>query len=426
VTPFGIGVADFWSAISRGQSAARLISAFDASELPSQFAAPLQKSDAELISLVKNAKATKTMSRAAVMAMVAAQESIDDSEMELSGIDPYRVGTCLGTGGLGLLDLDYVEHNAKIVAGSVSERDGSLDYRGLWRRSLELTPPLTPLRSLSNMGTAQIAIALNARGNCLTVTTACTSGTQAIGEGYRQIKFGIADVVIAGGFDSMVNPTGLISFSALGVISRNNDEYRTACRPFDRSRDGFMIGEGAAVFILESLESCRKRGAVPYSEIIGYAASSDAFRITDEPPEAWGSIEAMKMALSDAGIEAQQIDYINAHGTGTRMNDKNETFAIKSVFGKKAYIIPISSTKSMIGHLVAAAGAVEFAACILALKHNLAPPTINYQYPDPECDLDYIPNCAREIKLDTILSNSFGFGGQNACLILKRMPEYQR
>jgi 3-oxoacyl-[acyl-carrier-protein] synthase II len=278
--------------------------------------------------------------------------------------------------------------------------------------------PLSPLKSLSNIPTAHLAINYNARGNCQTITTACTSSAQAIGEAYRQIKFGIADVMLAGGSDAMINPYGLVAFSMLGVISRNNAEYRTAARPFDRRRDGFMLGEGAALFVLEEREYCKRRGADPYGEIAGYASTCDAFRLTDEPPQAWGSIAAIQMAMAEARLGS--VDYINAHGTGTKMNDKTETFAIKKVFAERAHAIPISSTKSMIGHLVAGAGAVELAACVLALENQVVPPTINYEEADPECDLDYIPNQARAARVEAILSNSFGFGGQNACLVVKR------
>ncbi|MBK8552283.1 MAG: beta-ketoacyl-[acyl-carrier-protein] synthase family protein [Ignavibacteria bacterium] len=259
------------------------------------------------------------------------------------------------------------------------------------------------------------------KGNCQTVTTACTSSAQAIGDAYRQIKSGYADVIIAGGSDSLANPYGIVAFSLLGVLSKNNEEYLTAIRPFDKRRDGFMIGEGAAVFVLEEYEHCRKRGANIYSEIKGFASTNDAFRLTDEPPDAGGSVKAMELALEYAGIDRSSVDYINAHGTGTRMNDRNETFAIKKVFGNRAYSIPVSSTKSMIGHLVAGAGAIEFAACIMAMKNQIIPPTINYEIPDEDCDLDYVPNVSRDAGLKVIQSNSFGFGGQNACLIIKEV-----
>ena len=268
------------------------------------------------------------------------------------------------------------------------------------------------------MTAAHIAINHQARGPSLTVATACTSSAQAIGEAFRQVQSGGADIMICGGTDSMINPPGLLAFSALGVLSRNNEEYASAARPFDRRRDGFLLGEGAAVMILEEYESCRRRGGRPYAEVLGYASTCDAYRLTDEPPGAWGSVEAMKGALHHAETRPEQVDYINAHGTGTRMNDKAETLAIRKVFGPT--VPPVSSTKSMIGHLVAGAGAVEFAACLLALKHQCVPPTINYAEPDPECDLDYVPNCSREKRLDVVLSNSFGFGGQNACLVARR------
>jgi 3-oxoacyl-[acyl-carrier-protein] synthase II len=219
----------------------------------------------------------------------------------------------------------------------------------------------------------------------------------------------------------MTTPFGLSAFSTLGVISKNNDEYLTSSRPFDRTRDGFMIGAGAAMFVVEEYAHCLKRGGVPLAEIAGYASTNDSFRLTDEPPDAGGSTAAIKRAMEDAHVNADDIDYINAHGTSTQMNDKTETLAIKNAMGARAYKIPVSSTKSMIGHLVAAAGAIELGACLLAMKNNIIPPTINYKVPDPDCDLDYVPNSAREAKINTILSNSFGFGGQNACLIIKRI-----
>lgn len=423
VTPFGTGIQKFWNNISAGHSGASLITSFDVSHLPTKFAAQVPYSDQELATLVDNQKALKTMSKAATFAVVAAKEAVNDAGFDLSRIDPYRLGTSLGVGGLGLIDLDYARQMLQIACDSVQVSDGQteLDFSKVWKNSLEKVNPLTPLKSLANIAAAHIAINYNARGVCQTVATACTSSAQAIGEAYRHIKHGIADVIIAGGCDSMVNPNGLIAFSALGILSKNNLEYLTAARPFDRRRDGFMLGEGSAIMILEELEHCRKRGGQPYGEIIGYASTCDAYRITDEPAEAWGCTRAMKMALQEARLSPDQIDYVNAHGTGTQMNDKTETFAIKSVFRERAHSLPVSSTKSMIGHLVAAAGAVEFAACVLAMKNQVIPPTINYHETDPDCDLDYVPNHAREARLHVILSNSFGFGGQNACLVLKKI-----
>ncbi|MFQ5633063.1 MAG: beta-ketoacyl-[acyl-carrier-protein] synthase family protein [bacterium] len=422
VTPFGVGQERFWENLKAGSSGAQLIDTFDVSGLPTRFAAPVPHDENEINAFIDNKKSIKTMSRAARFAVIATKEAVEEAGLETDRLDPYRFGTSIGAGGLGSWDLEHSNKTIQIVSESLDPNSSDfVDFGRVWRNTLDGMHPLSPLKSLSNIPTAHIAINYNARGNCQTITTACTSSAQAIGEAYRQIKYGVADVMSAGGSDSMVNPYGMVAFSMLGVISKNNEEFRTAARPFDRRRDGFMIGEGAAIFILEEYEHCKKRGAEPYVEIIGYASTCDAFRLTDEPAEAWGSVEAMKLALADAQINPAHVDYINAHGTSTTMNDKTETYAIKKVFGEHAYSIPVSSTKSMIGHLIAAAGAAELSACTLAMKHQIIPPTINYQEPDPNCDLDYVPNHAREAKLEVILSNSFGFGGQNACLVLKRV-----
>jgi len=422
VTPFGIGIEKFWDNVVEGKSAVSLVTTFNASVLPTHFAAQVPLSETELESLIENKKSLKTMSRSAKYAVIAAAEAVKDSNLDISRINPYRFGTSLGASGVGLWDLEYSRQNIDVILNSVDSKSGSeIDTSIVWKNTLDSIHPLTPLKALSNIATAHIAINFNARGNCQTITTACTSSTQAIGEAYRQIKSGVADVMIAGGRDSMINPNGLVAFSMLGVLSKNNEEYETAARPFDKRRDGFMLGDGAAIFILEELEHCKKRAAEPYGEIVGYASICDAFRLTDEPPDAWGSVEAMRATVNDNKLNPETVDYINAHGTGTVMNDKTETLAIKKVFKEKAYSIPVSSTKSMIGHLVAAAGAVEFSACVMAMKNQIIPPTINYQEADPECDLDYVPNQARDAQLNLILSNSFGFGGQNACLLLRKM-----
>jgi len=421
VTPFGIGTSQYWDGISRGISASTPITRFDTSLLPTQFAAQLALTNEELEPYIDTPKILKTLSRSGRFVMIAAAEAISESGFKYDRGDPYRFGTSIGAPGIGLFDLDYTNETIDIVANQVAyDRTVTIDRASIWKNYLERIHPLTPMKGLPNIPTSQIAIRYNARGNCLTVTTACTSSTQAIGESFRQIKEGVVDVVLTGGSDSMVNPKGLVSFSALGVLSRNNAEYRTAARPFDRRRDGFIIGEGSSVFLVEELGHCLGHGRKPEAEIIGYASTCDAFRLTDEPPDARGSIVAMDSALESAGIRADEVNYINAHGTGTLMNDRTETLAIKTVFGDAARMIPVSSTKSMIGHLVAAAGAVELAACVLALRHQVIPPTINYEEPDPDCDLDYVPNRAREANLNVILSNSFGFGGQNACLILRK------
>jgi 3-oxoacyl-[acyl-carrier-protein] synthase II len=420
VSPFGIGTPVFWDNLIRGQSASKMIEQFDTAGLPTRFAASLAYNELQLDELVEDQKSTKTMSRAIKFALISAQEAIQQSGVDLNSLDPFRAGVSIGAGGLGLWDVEHSKLLLKIVADSV-KTEGDLDYAKVWEDTLNKVHPLTPLKALPNMSAAHIAIKFNFRGHCQTITTACTSSSQAIGEAFRLIKSDVADIVIAGGTDTMINPNGMMSFNALGVISKNNEEYPTAARPFDKRRDGFMVGEGSAIFVLEELSHCSRRNGNPLAEIIGFTSTCDAYRLTDEPAEAWGAIAAMQGALNEAKVSPEDFDLINAHGTGTQMNDKNETHAIKSVFGKHGYSIPVNSTKSMIGHLVAAAGAVEFAGCIKSINDNIIHPTINYQIPDPVCDLDYVPNVLRESKVNLVLSNSFGFGGQNSCLVIKSL-----
>ena len=421
VSPCGIGVTSFWNGISSGQSCAVLLDSPEISSLPTRFAAQLPMDDDELSRFVNNRKTIKTLSRPGKMAIIAAQEAIKSSGIDFTKLDPYRVGTSMGAGGVGLWDTGHSRRLLDTLLLSVtSQNSGELDYSQIWTNVLENIHPLTPLCGLSNVPTAQIAIMANARGNCHTTTTACTSSTQSIGQAMRQIKSGVADIIIAGGADSMINPYGLVSFSMLGVLSKNNKDWQNAARPFDKQRDGFMIGEGSAIFILEEFEHCRRRGGKILAELCGYSSTNDAYRLTDEPEEAWGAIAAMKYCLDDAQLNLEEIDYINTHGTGTIMNDKTETFAIKQAFGTHAYNLAISSLKGTVGHLVAAAGAIEFAASVLSIENNLIPPTINYEEPDENCDLDCVPNKAREVNLNSVLTNSFGFGGQNACLVLNK------
>jgi len=420
VSAFGIGAERFWKDLAAGKSAARMIDFFDASQLPVRFAAPVMVTAEETEDYIENKKATKTMCRAARLVMVAAAEATKQAGYPGPDLDPYRAGTSLGVGGLGLFDLDYTKKSLRVVTDSIEQAGGRLDLGTVWANMLRNIHPLTPLQALPNITTAHVAVAYDARGHCQTITTACTSSTQALGEAMRLIESGVCDVVLAGGTDTMVNPNALVSFMGMGVLSQNNDEFATASRPFDRTRDGFMVGEGAAVFVLESLRRARSRGARVLATLSGYASTNDAFRMTDEPPDARGSVAAMRNALASARVAPESVDYINAHGTGTQMNDRTETLAIKTVFGDHARKLAVSSTKSAMGHLVAAAGAIELAACVLAIGHQTIPPTINYSVPDPDCDLDYVPNVARPARLDTVMSNSFGFGGQNACLLVHR------
>jgi len=421
VSPYGIGINRFWEGIALGENCAVLLKDQEVNNLPTRFAAQLQMKDEELSHFVNNKKSLKTLSRSGMMAVIAAQDAIEMSDIRLSDNDPYRVATSMGAGGVGLWDIEHSRNLLDTLILSLNGNNQILDYEKVWGNVLNNIHPLTPLCGLSNVPTAQIAIMANARGNCNTTTTACTSSAQSIGQAMRQIRSGIADIVIAGGSDSMVNPYGLVAFSMLGVLSKNNEEWKTAARPFDRRRDGFMIGEGAAVFIMEELSHCKKRGGKIYAEVSGYSSTNDAYRLTDEPSEAWGSIAAMRNSLNDANLNPEDVDYINTHGTGTKMNDKNETFAIKSVFGEHAFKLAISSIKSMVGHLVAAAGAIELLASVLSIENNVIPPTINFVEEDEECDLNCTPNKACERNIQCVLSNSFGFGGQNACIAIKEL-----
>ena len=270
------------------------------------------------------------------------------------------------------------------------------------------------------MPAGHLAALFDAQGPNVNCLTACAASSQAVGEAVEIIRRGEADVMLAGGTHTMIHPFGVTGFNLLTALSTSNDEPTKASRPFDRNRDGFVLGEGAAMVILEDLPRALARGAKIYGEIVGFGSTADAFRITDAHPEGRGAISCMQMALADAGLGVETIDYINAHGTSTTVNDRVESLAVKQVFGPRAYQIPMSSTKSMMGHLIAAAGASELIICLLAIRDNILPPTINYETPDPECDLDYVPNVARSARCDTILSNSFGFGGQNIALVATR------
>jgi 3-oxoacyl-[acyl-carrier-protein] synthase II len=420
VTPYGIGTRTFSENLFGGISGVTPITRFDTAGLPTDFAAQVPLTNEELEALLGEPKAAKTMNRAARFESIAATEALSDAGLEWTKLDPFRVGISMGAGGVGYGDQEYLMVSQDVLLEAADGRRPVKAER-IWDETCRRIHPLTPLKALPNIPSAHLAIQLHAQGPCLTLSTACIAGTQAVGEACRIIQHGYADVMFAGAGDSMVNSNGLMAFSTLGVLSKNKTEWRTAARPFDRRRDGFVLGEGAAVFVLESENSVRTRSATPLAEIVGYANTCDAYRLTDEPPEAWGSIRAMTQALGDAEVNPGYIDYVNAHGTGTQMNDRTETFAIKSVFGGDAPRIPVSSTKSMIGHLVAAAGAVELAACVLSLKEQAVHPTINYVVPDPLCDLDYVPNVARRLSVRHVLTNSFGFGGQNACLVIKRV-----
>lgn len=420
VSPFGVGKDLYWENLVRGQSAARMITSFDASMMPTQFWANTPETDDELTELLPNQRSGKLMPRFVKMAMIAAGEAVSQSGIDPHSVNGNRFGISVGSGGIGLVDQGLSPIDFQFALQHTNTNEIPEDESAYWKYLLDHMHPLNPIRSIPNAISAHLAIQYQAMGSCLTYTTACTSSAQAIGEAFLALRQGRQDIMIAGGADSGTNPSNLISFSLLGALSKNNDSFQSASRPFDRDRDGFMLGEGAAFLVLETESHCRNRGAKPLAELVGYGTASDAYRVTDEPEDARGAIRAMKWAIQDAGMAPTDIDHINAHGTSTRMNDPIESFAIHNVFGERANQIPVTSNKSMIGHLVAGAGAIELAAAVLTIHHEQIPPTINLDHLDDACDLDIVAGRSRTTKVDAILSNSFGFGGQNACLIVKR------
>jgi 3-oxoacyl-[acyl-carrier-protein] synthase II len=333
--------------------------------------------------------------------MAAAKMAVEDSKLDLSKEDMSRIGVITGTG-IGGLDV-------------IEEEEKTLLEKGAKRVSPFLIPMI-----ITNMLPGEIAIQYGFTGLNYAVTSACSSGNHAMGDALRALRYGDADVIISGGSEGAITPLGLAGFCSIKALSQRNDDPQKASRPFDKNRDGFVMGEGAAIVVLETLEHALNRGARIYAELAGYGASDDAFHMTAPEPEGKGAVLAMEKAIADAGISKDEVDYINAHGTSTEFNDKTETLAIKKVFGERAYKIPISSTKSMTGHLLGGAAAVELAATVFSMQEGFIHPTINYDTPDPECDLDYVPNTARNQQINCALSNSLGFGGHNGVVIIKR------
>jgi 3-oxoacyl-[acyl-carrier-protein] synthase II len=397
----------------RGESGIGYITLFDASSFPTKIAAEVR--DWDLSDVGENPADWKYQGRHTHFAIGAAKKAIADSGIDLSRIDPTRFGIYLGSGE-GTQDFD--RFTKMMVAGLTDS--GGLDVAKFTKKGLELLHPLAELEQEPNMPAAHLASLFGAEGPNINCLTACAASSQAIGEAVEIIRCGEADVMLSGGTHTMIHPFGVTGFNLLTALSTHNHEPTKASRPFDRFRDGFVLGEGAGMVVLEALEVAKRRGARIHGEITGYGSTADAFRITDTHPEGRGAISCIRMALADAGLSIEDVDYINAHGTSTNVNDKVETLAIKVVFGERAYRIPVSSTKSMIGHLIAAAGATELIFCLLAIRDNVVPPTTNYEFPDPDCDLDYVPNVCREVRCDVALSNSFGFGGQNIALIASR------
>jgi len=401
VTPLGLNLTTTWEGLIAGKSGIDYITMFDPTPLETKIAGEVK--GFEPTNYI-NRKEARHMDRFAQLAVAASLQALEQSGIQINATNQYDIGIVIGCGIGGLTTLF---EQIKILLDKGADR---------------VSPFLIPMM-IGDIAAAQVSIVLKVKGPNLCTTSACSSGSDALGFAYAIIKRGDAQVMIAGGSESIINPIGIAAFNAMKAISVRNDEPQLASRPFDAERDGFVIGEGAGILILESLTHARKRGANILAEIIGYGASGDAYHVTQPLENGEGAAKAMQMALNKAGLSPTEIDYINAHGTSTPLNDKMETRAIKSVFGDNAYHIPISSTKSMMGHLIGGAGAVEAAICLMVIQHGFIPPTINLTHPDPECDLDYVPNVARQAKVTTALSNSFGFGGHNSVLIFRKYSE---
>jgi 3-oxoacyl-[acyl-carrier-protein] synthase II len=415
VAPNGIGKEAFWSACLQGHSGVGPIRSFDASRHPVKIAAEVNNFDARPFVPPSQRKSLKIMGRAMRFGVGAAGLALQDAGLSADWKVPERVGVVMGTG---LVPVDLPEIAPVLVEACTPE--GQLQTTLLGQCGANALFPLWILKYLPNMVAAHISMALNAQGPNSTITTACAAGTQAIGEGFRLIARDDADIVLAGGADSRIDPLMILAYSALGALSCGDRPAPEVSRPFDGRRDGFVLGEGAGVLCLEELEHARQRSATIYAEVLGLGSSFDAYAVTKPDPEARGAARAISEALREARVDPHDVDYINAHGTSTRLNDLMETAAVKRVFGEKAKKLPMSSIKSMVGHLIGAAGAVEAVALSLSLREGALPPTINHTQPDPECDLDYVPNTAREVPVRTGVSTSFGFGGQNAALVMRQ------
>jgi 3-oxoacyl-[acyl-carrier-protein] synthase II len=415
VAPNGIGKDAFWDACVNGRSGVGPIRSFDASEHPVRIAAEVNDFDVMPFVASAHRKSVKLMGRAMRFAVGAAGLAVRDSGLQLDREDSERLGVVMGAG---MVPVDLAELGPLITRAC--DNDGKLMADRLGRNGNGALFPLWILRYLPNMAAAHISLMHNAKGPNNTITTACAAGTQAVGEGARLIARGDADLVLSGGADSRIDPMLMLAYTSLGALSRASRPPEEISRPFDGERDGFVLGEGAGVLVLEELEHARRRDADIYCEVLGSGSSFDAYAVTKPDPEAGGAARAIAWALREAGVDPKDVDYINAHGTSTKLNDQMETMAVKRVFGEGARALPMSSIKSMVGHLIGAAGAVEAATLALTLQRGVLPPTINQTSPDPHCDLDYVPNCARDLRVNTAVSTSFGFGGQNAALVMRR------
>lgn len=398
ITPIGIGKEEFWNSLIEGKSGIGPITKFDTTDFDCKIAAEVKNYDANDY---LDKKEAKRMDRFTQFAVVATKLAMLDGQINLDEINLERVGTIIGCG-IGGLETLETEHKKLLERGPK-----------------RVSPLLIPMM-ISNMAAGQVSMAFGLKGTSMTITTACASATHALGESFRMIKYGIMDMVVTGGTEASITPISLAGFGSMKALSTRNDDYSKASRPFDKERDGFVMGEGAGILILEELEHALNRGAIIYGEVVGYGSTSDAFHITQPDPEANGAINAMRMAIEEGNIDYSEVDYINAHGTSTYFNDKLETLAIRTLFKEHAKDINISSTKSMTGHLLGAAGGIEAIAATLALQTGVIPPTINYENVDEECDLNYTPNKAVKRESKYALSNSLGFGGHNASILIKK------
>lgn len=398
LSPIGIGKREFADSLREGKSGANPITAFDASNFATKFCANVKNFVPE--NFIDKKKARR-MARFTQMGFIAAKMAIEDSKLDLSKENLSRIGVITGTG-IGGLEITEEEHSVVLEKGP--------------RR---VSPFLIPM-IITNMLPGEIAIEYGFTGPNYAVSSACASANHAIGNALRLLRYGDADVIITGGAEAAITDLAVSGFNNIKALSTRNDDIAKASRPFDLNRDGFVVGEGAGILVLETLEHAQARGAKIYAELAGYGASDDAYHMTAPDPEAKSVIKALELAIKDAEISKDEVDYINAHGTSTELNDKTETLAIKTVFGERAYKIPVSSTKSMTGHLLGAAAGVEAIAAILCMEEGFIHPTINYETPDPNCDLDYVPNVARNQQIHCAMSNSLGFGGHNATIVIKK------
>ena len=399
VTPIGNNIDEYLIGLQRGTNGVSGITLFNPEQHPCKFAAEVKNLHPEDFI---EPKESKRWDRFAQLGVIAAKQAFKDSGIEITEENASRIGVIIGSGVGGLLTMETQAQ--------------TLNLKGPKRVSPFTVPMMIP-----NMATGLAAIALGAKGPSSAVSTACAAGSNAIGDAFRLLQLGKADVMVCGGAEASITPLGVAGFASAKALSFRNESPETASRPFDAERDGFVIGEGSGILVLETLQSAKKRDAKIYAEIVGYGSTCDAHHITAPAPGGKGGAEAIKLAIEDASLNLNEIDYINAHGTSTSANDSNETAAIKSIFKDRSYLIPVSSTKSMTGHLLGGSGGIEAVACILSLTHNFLPPTINYVNPDPECDLDYVPNTARDAQIKVALSNSFGFGGHNVCLAFSKL-----